>query len=277
MLSLISGVLALVAGRGAVHGVSRAWELALPSELRHPTMSMPAEAAPLLATLNEAAATKSVDDQRVVDALLELESTMRRAAKEDAAVSTQTRDALDGAWQLVFTTGTVDTQKKLGTRVNYFPVKAVQTFDTSTMEISNGIFFGDTALLKFFGIFEWDEKVFYFSTHPFLPYVAPHFSHISTVILLFRRADSTLTLSRLRSSVSDSISQRGARQRSAPRRGSARRATWSTRRRGSSPPSSTGSQPTSRSQRRAAAAAASHCGADCDPHVNSFDRFRMIR
>lgn len=158
MLSLISGVLALVAGRGAVHGVSRAWELALPSGLRHPTMSMPAEAAPLLATLNEAALTKSVDDQRVVDALLELESTMRRAAKEDAAVSTQTRDALDGAWQLVFTTGTVDTQRKLGARVNYFPVKAVQTFDTSTMEISNGIFFGDTALLKFFGVFEWDEK-----------------------------------------------------------------------------------------------------------------------
>ena len=56
------------------------------------------------------------------------------------------------------------------------------------------------------------SQVFYFSTHPFLPYVAPHFSHISTVILVLRRADSTLTLSRLRSSVSDSISQWGARQ-----------------------------------------------------------------
>ena len=31
------------------------------------------------------------------------------------------------------------------------------------------------------------SQVFYFSTHPFLPYVAPHFSHISTVILLRAR------------------------------------------------------------------------------------------
>ena len=41
--------------------------------------------------------------------------------------------------------------------VNYFPIKAEQSFDTRSMTITNGIFAGDFALLKFFGEFAWDE------------------------------------------------------------------------------------------------------------------------
>merc|ERR1712083_1094801 len=65
--------------------------------------------------------------------------------------------ALDGAWRLVFTTGTVDTQKRVGA-INYFPIKAVQSFNCRDRSISNGIYVGDFALLKFFGDFDWDEK-----------------------------------------------------------------------------------------------------------------------
>jgi hypothetical protein len=42
--------------------------------------------------------------------------------------------------------------------VNYFPIKAVQSFDPDTNIISNGIFIGDFPLLKFFGTFEWKDK-----------------------------------------------------------------------------------------------------------------------
>ena len=59
--------------------------------------------------------------------------------------------------RLVFTTGTVDTQKKTG-RINYFPLKAVQSFNTDTMVISNSIYAGDFPLIQFFGEFEWLKK-----------------------------------------------------------------------------------------------------------------------
>ena len=41
-----------------------------------------------------------------------------------------------------FTTGTVETQSKLGRKINYFPLRATQTFDTRTMAITNGIYLG---------------------------------------------------------------------------------------------------------------------------------------
>jgi len=52
----------------------------------------------------------------------------------------------------------VDTQKKLGGKINYFPIKAVQSFNTETMAISTGMYLGDFAVLKFFGTFNWVEK-----------------------------------------------------------------------------------------------------------------------
>ena len=120
--------------------------------------SVPATATDLTALLTEAAETRGVDDQAVVNALLELEKRMRAASKEDGALSLATLAALDGSWQLAFTTGTVDMQNKLGARINYFPIKAVQTFDTTTMDITNGIYLGDFAVLRFFGSFEWAES-----------------------------------------------------------------------------------------------------------------------
>ena len=73
------------------------------------------------------------------------------------ATSADTLANLNGAWRLIFTTGTIDTQKKLGRKINYFPLKAAQCFYTDTMTLTNGIFLGDIELIKFFGEFEWYE------------------------------------------------------------------------------------------------------------------------
>lgn len=129
-----------------------------PPRLRAAASRAPAAATAPLAVLVGAAETKQVADDDVVAALLALEKEMRVAAKDDdGALSASTLEALDGAWRLVFTTGTVDQQKRTGS-INYFPIKAVQTFDTTAkpMAISNGIYLGDFALLRFFGAFEWD-------------------------------------------------------------------------------------------------------------------------
>ncbi len=121
--------------------------------------SVPAEAEASLALCRRAAVDKSEDGEAVVEALLQVEMQMRAAAKsDDGALSRATLAALDGAWRLVFTTGTVDMQNKLGRSINYFPIRATQTFDTKSMTLTNGIYAGDFALLKFFGTFDWLEK-----------------------------------------------------------------------------------------------------------------------
>lgn len=156
--------------------------------------STPKSAAAAVALLTSAAETKAEDSQAVIDALLKLEKTMRAEAKTEPRISAATLAALDGAWRLVFTTGTIDTQKKapraagpghglasgcvstvpppppflhlaihcpsqIGGTISYFPFKAVQTFDTSTspMSITNGIYVGDYPVVQFFGPFEWKE------------------------------------------------------------------------------------------------------------------------
>ena len=119
---------------------------------------------PVVATDNvnfclKAAQSKAEDPEAVCEAMLGLEKQMREASKDDGGeLSRATLAALDGAWRLVFTTGTIDMQNKIG-KVNYFPLRATQSFDTSTspMAITNGIFLGDFAVLKFFGTFDWLE------------------------------------------------------------------------------------------------------------------------
>jgi hypothetical protein len=105
--------------------------------------------------LYRASQVKTEDPSVVVDALSTLEKLMRKRNKEDqGATAADTIKNLNGSWRLVFTTGTADTQKKIG-RVNYFPLKAVQSFDTANGRITNAIYVGNYALLKFFGAFEW--------------------------------------------------------------------------------------------------------------------------
>lgn len=106
--------------------------------------------------LLRAAATKSEDGGEVVDCLLGLEKALRGKAKTDPSVAVNTLAALDGAWRLVFTTGTLDTQKKIKGRINYFPLKAVQCFSTDTMRLTNSIMVGDFPLIKFYGPFSFN-------------------------------------------------------------------------------------------------------------------------
>ena len=110
-----------------------------------------------LQLLRKAAETKDQDPTAVGQALVDLERQMRQASKEDASVAEQTLDNLNGAWRLVFTTGTKKTQDQIGA-INYFPLKAVQTFDTTNGAITNGIFLGDWAAIRFAGDFDFDLK-----------------------------------------------------------------------------------------------------------------------
>jgi hypothetical protein len=107
--------------------------------------------------LVKAAETKSEDGDSVLQALLSLEKLMRAKAKVNPEVALNTLKNLDGAWRLVFTTGTVDTQKKLKGRINYFPLKAVQCFDCASMTITNSIMIGDISIIKFFGPFDFNQ------------------------------------------------------------------------------------------------------------------------
>lgn len=115
--------------------------------------------------LYRAAETKQEDADAVVDALLVLEKLSRKANKADPSQPEQTLKALSEGgvnWRLIFTTGTIDTQRKLGgTKINYFPLKATQSFDSSKPSedewlIQNGISVGDFELVKFEGDFDWN-------------------------------------------------------------------------------------------------------------------------
>ena len=108
-----------------------------------------------------AAETKREDPEKVLDALESLEKLTREKVKAEGEIaSSELLQNLKGDWRLVFTTGTKDTQKRLGAKINYFPLKAVQSFDPSTnpFAIQNGIYIGDFALIKFFGDFEFNLK-----------------------------------------------------------------------------------------------------------------------
>jgi hypothetical protein len=114
-----------------------------------------------LDVLYRAAETKTEDSDAVVAALLDLEKLQRQANKASPEAADATLDALSGngggaSWRLVFTTGTIDTQKRTG-RVNYFPIKATQSFNKATDPwlIENGIYLGDFPILKFKGDFDW--------------------------------------------------------------------------------------------------------------------------
>lgn len=71
------------------------------------------------AVLLRASETKAEDGGAVVDALLDLEKLQRAKARVSETVAADTIANLDGAWRLVFTTGTLDTQKKIKGRINY--------------------------------------------------------------------------------------------------------------------------------------------------------------
>lgn len=105
--------------------------------------------------LMRAAETRTEASDDVVNALLSLEKASRERSRNEPEANELMQTKLDGAWRLVFSTGTINTQKRTG-RITYIPVKAVQSFDTESKRISNGIFVGDTALIRFCGDFNFD-------------------------------------------------------------------------------------------------------------------------
>lgn len=83
-----------------------------------------------LSVLYEAAEIKNENTDAVYNALVELERLQRSKRKAEGEVNDDYSTAermlrnLDGEWRLIFTTGTKETQDKLGgNRINYFPIK----------------------------------------------------------------------------------------------------------------------------------------------------------
>jgi hypothetical protein len=142
-----------------------------------------------LTLLNIAATTKQIDSDLVYEALCTLERVARQCNKltttppppptisttattipsgstasnttttatETYAYGQQVYHQLSGSWQLIFTTGTAKTQSRLGgAKINYFPLKAVQTFDTATNVITNAIYIGNWKVIQFSGTFTFD-------------------------------------------------------------------------------------------------------------------------
>jgi hypothetical protein len=158
-LSLLCGVCGVGAFQNQFH---------LASPIKHGSTGLEASSAMVdteavdaaMAILYRAAESKSEDGDTVVAALLDLEKLMRNTNKEDPSVADATLEALAGgggaSWQLVFTTGTINTQKKSG-RINYFPIKATQSFNKGEDPwlIENGLYLGDFPVLKFKGDFDW--------------------------------------------------------------------------------------------------------------------------
>ncbi|CAM9474426.1 unnamed protein product [Phaeothamnion confervicola] len=111
------------------------------------------------ATLVSAARNRDQEPEAILDAIALLEKEGRtKGARTQSGSGTPRFDKLttNGNWQLVFTTGDVKTQKKLGTKINYVPIKAVQVFK-SDKTITNGIYVGSFPLLLFSGTFTWNE------------------------------------------------------------------------------------------------------------------------
>lgn len=103
----------------------------------------------------------NIEPVLVIQSLVHLERSLMKRNNSNTSDFLDRKvnlSSLNGAWRLVFTTGTTDLRKRFGS-INYFPVKAIQTFDTEKLLISNGIYFGETSIVRFFGTFSWSSKL----------------------------------------------------------------------------------------------------------------------
>eukprot|EP00752_Nemacystus_decipiens_P005811 g5257.t1 len=107
-----------------------------------------------------AAETRDVDPDTVIEAIRLLEKSGGSKKPLEGRDSSQPKFDLltdNGNWRLIFTTGDVKTQKKLGGKISYVPIKAVQVFNPD-YTITNGVYLGSFPVLKFTGTFTWVEE-----------------------------------------------------------------------------------------------------------------------
>jgi len=111
--------------------------------------------------LNRAALSKNENPDLVLSALEKLEKLYREKRKsEGEVVAKQVLNNLNGSWRLIFTTGTKNTQERFQTKINYFPLKAIQRFDSTQtpFQIENGIYAWEIPVIKFSGTFDFDVR-----------------------------------------------------------------------------------------------------------------------
>lgn len=114
--------------------------------------------------LVEAAQTRKVAAELVGAAIVFLEKTARKGKKSPEDGEKEAAELLrkiTGRWRLIFTTGTKGTQATIG-KINYFPVKAVQSFGvpfspsippSSPSEYANVIYLGSWPAVQVLGSF----------------------------------------------------------------------------------------------------------------------------
>ena len=136
------------------------FSLSLASTTTSTTTTLQEDMEQNLQLLYRAADTKLEDSDAVYEALTLLEKQMRQACQADSSLVTQMQSQLTGSWQLIFTTGTAQTQERQGRRINYFPLKAIQSFNMTMNTIENGIYFFDTnwCVIQFLGLLDFDVK-----------------------------------------------------------------------------------------------------------------------
>ncbi|GMI12829.1 hypothetical protein TrRE_jg10609 [Triparma retinervis] len=103
-----------------------------------------------------ASPSKKPDRTALFECLVRTEKSNLAISRSDLSETAASRlkKSLTGSWQLVYTTGTVDTQDVTGKKGNYFPIKAVQSFDCEAGVIKNGIYIGAFCVLQFGGDFD---------------------------------------------------------------------------------------------------------------------------
>ncbi|CAM9773999.1 unnamed protein product [Discosporangium mesarthrocarpum] len=108
--------------------------------------------------LLSAAEKRDQEPDSIIEAIRFLERERSKESGEADGETTKFNQlTTNGNWRLVFTTGDLKTQKKLGgNKISYVPIKAVQVFNAD-YTITNGVYLGSFPLLKFFGTFTWDE------------------------------------------------------------------------------------------------------------------------
>eukprot|EP00904_Undaria_pinnatifida_P008532 jgi/Undpi1/4809/HiC_scaffold_19.g08162.m1 len=112
-----------------------------------------------------AAESRDQDPDTVIEAirLIERKGGSKKPAEGDAngnSGGSEPKFGLltnNGNWRLIFTTGDMKTQKKIGGKISYVPIKAVQVFNPD-YTITNGVYLGSFPLLKFSGTFTWAEE-----------------------------------------------------------------------------------------------------------------------
>lgn len=108
--------------------------------------------------LRQASNDKTVSPDDIYNAIRYMEKLLPAKRKDAEDAKRIFENLSPNSWQLILTTGDLETQKTLGPKIKYIPViEAVQLFDGTQNPpfIRNGVYFSKVPLAEFEGVFRW--------------------------------------------------------------------------------------------------------------------------